>query len=545
LKALLTAIATTALACAQSVTGVVKEMGTNQPIEGATVKINIVPDPRPQFVTAQTYAKPDMTLTTAIDGSFSFDMPRFGSVRITASKDGFGPGAPMLKPPTEFAEVTVDKDHPKKSAKLSLARPAVIIAHVIDEETRKPVAKVPLAVLQNGYLSGTRRLIPAVGSRAESDAEGLFTSSKLAPGEYMLQVRPESQQDGAVQLVFAKEDFDKTDSDFARTHWPGGKDLDAAIPVKLRSGDKLDIGTVTVHPTKLYRVKFSVNSASCEPGEMVQVSRVVRTGMATNQTNSTDVPCRGQFLVTRLQPGIYWFEFRTGKRKLPAIERASVKVEVVDKNVEAKAMLSRGIDIAGRFTVEKGASKPNWKKLTMLLAPLGAVPIMSEIPAPPDEEGRFQFVNASAREYRFNINGLPSGYYVKEIRYNGISQAPGWLTLSEGALSQSVEVIVDDKPAAVTGKVKDGEGAQVVLVSWPPNKLDYRSSSRTATADADGKFQIMNLPPGEYRCFAMRAGTERDKLEEPYVLDRMLAAAKKVTVEAGSGQAVELDLLVP
>ena len=230
MKPLFTAIAATALAYGQSVTGVVKELGTSQPIEGDTVKINIVPDPRPQFVMGATYAKPDMTLTTAIDGSFSFDMPRFGSVRITASKDGFGAGAPMSKPPTEFAEVAVDKDHPKKSVELSLARPAVIIVHVIDEETCKPVPKVPLAVYQNGYLNGVRRLIPAIGSRAETDAEGLFTSTKLAPREYMLQVRPESQQEGAVHLAFNKDDFEKTDSDFARTYWPGGKDLDAAIP---------------------------------------------------------------------------------------------------------------------------------------------------------------------------------------------------------------------------------------------------------------------------------------------------------------------------
>jgi hypothetical protein len=290
---------------------------------------------------------------------------------------------------------------------------------------------------------------------------------------------------------------------------------------------------------------MSVDSASCAPGEMVQVSRVVRTGMFTSQTNSTDVPCRGEFLVTRLQPGTYWFEFRTGKRKLPEIERASVRVEVLDKNVEAKATLSRGIDIAGRFMVAKGSSKPDWKKITMLLAPYGAVPVMSEIPAPPDEEGRFQFVNAAAREYRFNVNGMPNGYYIKEIRYNGISQPAGSLTLTEGAVSQAIEVVVDDKPAAVTGKVKDGEGAQVLLVAWPPSKMDVRTSTRSASADVDGKFQITNLAPGEYRCFAVGARVERDKLEEPYVMDRMLAAAKKVTLEAGSAAVVELELLIP
>jgi len=543
LNTLFTAIAATTLACGQSVTGVVKEFGTNQPIEGATVKVNIVPDPRPQVVTAATYRNPDMTLTTAIDGSFSFDMPRWGSVRIRVEKEGYGPGAPMLKTPTEQTEIAVDKNHPKRSVELSLARPAVIIAHVIDEETRKPVAKAPLAVFQNSYLNGVRRPIPSPGSMGQTDGEGLFTSGKLAPGEYFVQVRPESAKDGEVKVAFTKEDVESIDSDLARTYWPGGKDLEAAIPVKIRSGDKADIGTITVRQAKLYRVKLSLTGASCVTGETAQVSKVVRTGIFTSQSNATDVPCNGEFLITRLQPGTYWFEFRTGKRKLPEIERASVKVEIVDKNVEAKAILSRGIDIAGRFTVAEGSSKPDWKTVKLMTSPFGEVPFMSEIPEPPDGEGRFRLVNHAAREYRFNVNGLPNGYYIKEIRYNGISQPSGWLTLSEGAMSQTIEVVVDDKPAAVTGKVKDGDGTQVVLVSWPPNKLDYRSSTRTVAADADGKFQITNLAPGEYRVFAMRG--DRDKLEEPYVMDRALAAAKKVTVEAGSGATVELELFVP
>ncbi len=542
-KLAITLLATVA-AFGQTVTGTVKELGTNQPIEGATVKVNVVPDPRPQFVTAATYAKPDMVLTTGIDGGFSFDMPRFGSVRITASKDGFGPGAPMLKPPTEFAEVLVDKDHPRKSVELSLARPAVIIAHVIDEETRKPVAKVPLAVFQAAYLNGVRRLIPGIGSLAQTDAEGLFTSGKLAPGEYIVHVRPESQKDGAVQLAFTKEDFEATDSDFARTYWPGGKDVDAALPVKLRSGDNLDIGTITVRKTKLYRAKVSLTGASCIAGEMVQVARVVRTGLSTGQSGDTDVPCKGEFLVTGLQPGTYWFEFRTGKRPLAERERASVQVEIVDKNVEAKAVLSRGLDIAGRFTVAEGSSKPDWKTMKIMSTPFGATPVMSEMPEPPDQQGRFKLVNVAAREYRFTVNGLPNGYYIKEIRYNGISQPTGWLTLSAGAVSQTIEVVVDDKPAAVAGKVKNGDGAQVVLVTSPWNNQDIRSSTRAATADADGKFQIANLSPGEYRCFAVKT-SERDKLEEPYVMDRMLAAAKKVTLEAGSAAVVELELLIP
>jgi hypothetical protein len=531
----------TGVLCGQTVTGTVKETGTGQPIAAATIKVNLVPDPPPQFITAATYRNPDITVTTGIDGGFSFDLPRFGKVRLRVEMEGFGSGTAMLKPPTDQAEVTVDKDHPTRSVDLTMARPAYLTARVIDEETRKPVSKVPLLLHQLTYFQGYRRLLFAPGSGGETDAEGRFTSGKIPPGDYVVTVRPETPKDGAVQLAFQKEDFEATDSDLARTYWPGGKDVDAALPMKVRSGDKLDVGTITVRQTKLYRVKVSVTGAGCAPGEMAQMSRVVRNGLATNQSNGSEVPCRGEFLVTRLQPGTYWFEFQTIKRPLPERERASVQVDVIDRNIEVKATLSRGVDVAGRFTVAEGSSKPEWKGVRLMTRPMGSVPVMSEIPEPPDAEGRFRLVNAAAREYQIDIFGLPSGYYVKEVKYGGVTMLPGWLTLSAGAVSQTLDIVVDDKPAALTGTVKYGDGALVVLVRWPPNNRDFRTTRNTAAADADGKFQFQNQAPGEYRCFAIRA-TEQDRLEEPYVLDRMLQGAKKVTLTSGGAGTVEMEM---
>jgi hypothetical protein len=257
-----------------------------------------------------------------------------------------------------------------------------------------------------------------------------------------------------------------------------------------------------------------------------------------------NVPCRGEFLVTRLQPGTYWFEFASGKRPVSERERASVQVQVVDHNLAVKAALSRGIDIEGRFTVPEGSSKPDWTAVKLFSDPVGTIRVLDEMPEPPDAGGRFHLVNLAPRDHRFSVSGLPAGYYVQEVRYNGARMPDGWLALSAGAPGQSVEVLVGNTPAALTGTVKDGDSARVVLIHWPPNPAEIRHSTTTATADPDGKFQLTNLAPGDYRYFAVRAGAI-DKLQEPYVMDHALQSARKLTLGPGIVQSIELEMIDP
>jgi len=137
---------------------------------------------------------------------------------------------------------------------------------------------------------------------------------------------------------------------------------------------------------------------------------------------------------------------------------------------------------------------------------------------------------------------------VKEVRYNGARAADGVFAVYGGALDQKLEIEVADKPAGLTGTVKDGDHAvgeaHVVLVRWPVNPQDRRVSTTTTTADADGKFQLMGLVPAEYRYFAIRAAA-KDKLQEPYVMDGLLQSAKKITLAANGMQTLEVEVVNP
>ncbi len=66
-----------------------------------------------------------------------------------------------------------------------------------------------------------------------------------------------------------------------------------------------------------------------------------------------------------------------------------------------------------------------------------------------------------------------------------------------------LEVILDDKPAAIGGVVEvDGNPlskAYVVLTSWPMSSENMLSSLKKTSGNDNGNFRFGGLPPGDYR----------------------------------------------
>jgi hypothetical protein len=531
--------------CAQAQTarpqvhGTVTEPGSNQPVVDATITVKLRPEPSPKILINGGYSI-DAYLTTKSgnDGTFSFEIERYGVIMVKVTKDGYR-GAAMFEPVIDQAELTLDADHPNRDIALHLTRPGTLTGRVVDEETRKPVAHVKLGAMQASYTGGSRRFLPG-GAAVETDADGRFTIGNLTAAEYVVVVRPQSQSDGRIVTHFEPADFELVERDFERTWWPGGRDEDLAIPVPVASSQTFDIGQIAVRKAPLYRVKATLSSPSCTPGELVNVSHVIRRGFFTRQSNYDPVTCGEPFLMTGLAPGTYWIEAFTGKRPLASIERASVPVEIKDKNVEVKAVMARGVDIDLRIVPTDGSrQEADWSAVRPLLRPFGRAPSLSEMPNP---GGHMLLVNTEARDYFLSFSNLPPGFYVKEVRYNGAAMPFGVLKVSGAAMAHKVEVLVDDKPASVTGKTEPG--AIVILARWPIATLDPRTSYTTVPADADGKYQLINLAPVEYRIFAAPIDVA-PKLDRPGVLDGLLQNAKTLTLSPNAVTTQDLELLRP
>jgi hypothetical protein len=144
---------------------------------------------------------------------------------------------------------------------------------------------------------------------------------------------------------------------------------------------------------------------------------------------------------------------------------------------------------------------------------------------------------------RVAIAGIGSGNYLKEILYNGTTAADGVIPLEQAAMTHSLTVVLDDKPAAVVGTVVDGDKPAkqpfVVLEKWPPP--DGLVFTMTTIGDNKGRFQFADLPPGEYRIIALRS-MDKYIWRAPGTLERAMVTAKKIELGPRAFQNVDLEL---
>jgi hypothetical protein len=171
---------------------------------------------------------------------------------------------------------------------------------------------------------------------------------------------------------------------------------------------------------------------------------------------------------------------------------------------------------------------------------MGFAPDVGNIPL--QRDGTFAFHDVPEGTYRVNVNPLPSGYYLKPggegdaveagVKVGRNHAAAVELTLSAGAGRITGAVATSDQPAP---------NAVVVLVPDAPRRGQPRLY-RQATADANGKFSIASVTPGDYKLFAWQE-IERGEYLDPDFMQAYEDSGKTVRVEEGSTLDVPLELI--
>lgn len=532
--------------------GVVIEDGVLQPVADAEVSLIRLPSEGPRIISSAIPKDVIQTTKTGATGTFVFKVEKMGDYDVSVQKEGYLPA------PSSRTNITlsVSAEHPEYDVKFLVIRPAELSGRVVDDETGEPVPMLRVFVAQRRYFRGRVTQAGGAGGSATTDAEGRFVVGALPPGEYALrlgsrlygqgeaQIFPERAKYGSARLLtdFSEDDLNAVTWDCEDTWWPGGGGLQAVSPIPLPSGATMNVGKIPAKKRRVYSARVSVLASTCATNTVVQVE--VRGGWSS--TTAARVPCGKDFLVRGLPPGSYRIEAVAEGGNRNTRERGSVPFDIVDESIKVSVPVIRGVDVDGRVVLAEGASTPDLKKLDLRLAPVGWVNNVDEVFNKVDGEGRFRMVNVSVRDHQLFVSGVTNPHYVKEVRYNGFPVPDNVVPLDGRAPSHSLEIVVDDKPAAIMGTVTVSDRPvnqpHVVLVKWPLNANDpYLFGMRTANGDKDGKFQFVGLPPGEYRIFAVDAA-DRARLDEPGVLDRTLGGAQKVTLSERGFQNVKLEL---
>lgn len=514
------------------ISGTVRESETGLPIGGARVllqlgRMSIFPD---RVVPGQAGTT---TVISTPDGTFSFDDVPPGPCSVTATAEGYLPGADLPK------WLTVRKP---QTVEIQLIKPAVISGRIVDSETNKPVSGIRVVAWKASYQFGRF----TQGSDSEdviSDKDGAFQIEKVIPGPYFLEmVAPEAEE----QILTGDDATTNPEDDspklgYRRQWWPGDG-ATFAQPFIARGGSAPNFADVAIARKPMFNVTGEVKTAGCAPQRTVEINVSQQYGQSvTSRGDAVTVSCGARFLVANLSPGEYYIS--TDARPYRQMPNALAKVAIADRNLKQDLYLAPPLDVKGTIELPDGFPR-NHPRLFFRVAFIDS-PSVGEARGFATEGSTFGLIGPYPETVQLQISGLPAPYYVSEIQYAGQPVHDGIVALNPLATAQTITVRVSAKSATIQGTVKaNGDpvaSAKVILVPWP---LRWKGSFPIFfdTSAIDGSFTIAQLPPDTYHVLSVETNAWETELQKPGVLAALAAQGTEVTAAEGQTANATLEL---
>jgi hypothetical protein len=326
---------------------------------------------------------------------------------------------------------------------------------------------------------------------------------------------------------------------FARSFYPGVGQAGVATGITLGPGEERSGVDFSLQVVPLARVTGTVMSptgpVSGATVQLVDSSQPPGFGVRTARSSAG-----GAFVFDAVTPGQYSLITRAAQKGAPQLEAgAREAVEFLAKaadNLKAaqvgnainaaslmwgateiavdgrdqsdvQLMLQPGTTVAGRIVTDTGAEVA-YSRMSLGLAPIGAQKNELGIvgPAAVDAAGRFTIKGVSPGRYRLTVmGGMPSGHSMASAVFGGqdILDVPLEMTGAPGPADGLVTLTT--KTTELTGTIQDAAGqpaSGVTVIVFPSDERFWAPESRRIQGvrpATDGRYQVRNLPPGDYR----------------------------------------------
>jgi uncharacterized protein (DUF2141 family) len=317
------------------------------------------------------------------------------------------------------------------------------------------------------------------------------------------------------------------------------------VPNAPRTNDPCDLGTTAIQDP--------VGTVQLAPLDVELRSALNAAG---NRYNATVDGVTGRFVIRNVLPGRY--DLATFISNMDA----ATSVDVRNRNVEnASLVLSPGFPLPTRITVEGAPpGTPLPAGLTMLIG--SSPPTQGTSPNQPvDPSGVLTITNVGLDDTRVYVlpmlstpvappPGIPDslqGFYVKSATLGGVDVLNSGLRFN-GEPDKVLEIVLARNAGSLAGRVEDEQkravgGVFVVLTSNIQGARLYRTDmQKTVSTDVDGRFEVKNLPPGDYKVFALE-GFEKDSWVDPDFFKPY--EDRGLSVKVGEGKVFTIDSPLP
>ena len=542
--------------------------------------------------------RPGRTTITRDDGAFAFDGLPPGQYSLGVVKSGYvsiaygaarpgRPGLPVTVTPGGQHAITIE-----------MPRGAVITG-LISDAAGQPLPGLQVRAMTYRILppAGDRQLGEVPGANAVTDDRGLYRIFGLPAGDYAVAVRPGANTEAYTSglrtvsssevrqaLAEARQGLDRrlpgmppartarpvspaSPSEaggrvaFAPVFHPGTPNPSQARLLTVRPGEERTGIDIEIDYVPVARISGTVVATSAGPaqGYVRLVADPHETVLGQGSFRGITTAADGTFAFDSVPPGRYILAARAssdGSMQLRYDAATSLWAStelIVDGRDINNIVLAPvpGITLEGRLVFE-GLKRPppRLSEFRGFGLPLSSRTSMGGSPQVfVREDGRFTVFGAAPGTYWFEfaagIRTSIGSWWLKSVAIDGREALDAPLDLRAGGAAATVTFT--DTASELRGRVTlaTGEPApHFTAVVFPVERSGWFFNSRriaAAPADAQGRYGVRNLPPGDY-LIAARNDLDQFEWFDPATLEKLAPSAAKLTIRGD--EAVTFDVRV-
>jgi hypothetical protein len=481
----------------------------------------------------------DVATESDLQGNFSFDEVSPGRYMLGADRTGY---LNAVYSNGRGSVLTIKPDQKTTDILIKMTPQGIIAGRVVDDE-REPLPGVAVTV-RFYSVPGQPHGVELPGSTATTDADGAFAIGGMVPGKYVVSVAAPPNVASPVKSRSVRTQQEA----YVTTYYPDATDPAEAAPVEVGAGAQVRGLEIRQQRVRVVDVRGKVVNASTGETGSPDLLTLIRQGSGAPglSARSTSVKT-GEFSFEGVLPGTYLLETKpiAGTKDHPALVGSQI-ISVGNGDLERVVVeIKPGIELSGKVVVE-GAPVTSWPQIT--LTPTDGLNYL-ESPMV-DANGRFVLTGLEPARYHVAVGSIRPPLFVKSVRFNGLDLAglsnpgspltvsvmAGDIDLGSGPTA-SLEIVVAYGTSSISGVVSDWEGPVapgVTVMASRRNEWPYRVTQ----TDENGRFSIVDLPPGDYFLAAMDSGPG---WLPPKIIEKL---GKTVTVGEGVTAAADLRLTV-
>jgi hypothetical protein len=519
-------------------------------------------------------SKESFSVETDRSGKFLIESVPLGIYTLTASGETYlymPPNGGGFGSETYNSQISVTPGQTVAEISIPMVRSSTISGRVSDASGR-PASNVQVNALRMAYQQGRPVLQSAAGKT--TDDRGEFRLFNLPPGEYLLGAGQTGGNRGAV----AQRGATATTAEVpVRTYYPREIDPGLASKIRVGSGEEVSGMNVTLRASRAFSIRGEITTTvpltpvigpnGQARGGTVTLALSPRTPTLGEQASNSigtalDASGAGSFQLANVLPGEYYLIGRLNQPVAAAAAGAAVQaanspifarlpIDVRDSIEGVRFVIPPPVDVKGSVVPgSPSATRPPTMRVTIInQTTYAGFPAYGRGQATVEADGTFVFPGIPEGDYILDAV-LPvgarggNGVYVSDVLFGGTSVMESGFHIDDKPPAP-LQVIVSSGTGSVEGIVytssqKPAAGVSVVLVPLQHTRMPSRYQ-RTAT-DANGKFALRSIPPGNYDVYAWEEYLQTSEQDETY-MEKYQGKGQRVIVRAQSATTTELHVI--